>query len=186
MARVIPPADLLRAEAFLTALGGSSEFTFLALPEGDPHDSSRRPQPIHGLLATVGATLAQLNAQGYGIFVMVNEGDLKGRKAANVTRVRALFVDLDGAPLELLLAAAEPPHIIVNTSPGRYHGYWRIVNCPLDEFKVRQQALAEKFGGDRSVCDLPRVMRLPGFYHLKSEVPFMVQQLDAKTAKELL
>jgi len=30
-----------------------------------------------------------------------------------------------------------------------------------------QKAIARKFNSDPKVCDLPRVMRLPGFYHCK-------------------
>jgi hypothetical protein len=41
-----------------------------------------------------------LNREGAGVFVTVNETDLKGRTAKNITSVRAVFVDLDGAPLE--------------------------------------------------------------------------------------
>ena len=49
---------------------------------------------------------------GHGIFVMVNEGDLKGRSAINVIRVRALFVDLDGASVEPLLETEALPRIL--------------------------------------------------------------------------
>jgi hypothetical protein len=34
------------------------------------------------------------------------------------------------------------------------------------------RALAQKFEGDLSICHLARVMRLPGFFHMKDE-PFM-------------
>lgn len=44
-------------------------------------------------------SLAELNDRGAGIFFCVNQTDGKGRQAQNVVRVRALFVDLDGAPL---------------------------------------------------------------------------------------
>src|SRR5512141_268531 len=52
------------------------------------------------------------------------------------------------------------------------HGYWPGIHCPLDAFEAAQVALARKFSGDESVSDLPRVMRLPGFFHQKRE-PFM-------------
>jgi hypothetical protein len=32
-----------------------------------------------------------------------------------------------------------------------------------------QKAIAKKFDSDPKVCDLPRVMRLPGFYHCKGK-----------------
>ncbi|OSM04332.1 hypothetical protein MAIT1_04222 [Magnetofaba australis IT-1] len=44
----------------------------------------------------------------------------------------------------------------------------------LDDFKKVQQQLIKRFNADTSVTDLPRVMRLPGFYHMKSE-PFQTK-----------
>lgn len=110
---------------------------------------------------------------------MINEGDGKGRHASNVVRVRAHFVDLDGAPLAPVLEASDKPHLIVESSPGRWHVYWFLDECPLEEFKVRQQRLAEKYGGDSSVVDLPRVMRLPGFYHHKTAMPFLTRLVES-------
>jgi hypothetical protein len=46
----------------------------------------------------------------------------------------------------------------------------------LYEFKPIQVALAKALGTDEKICDLPRVMRLPGFFHLKGE-PFRTQLL---------
>ena len=62
--------------------------------------------------------------------------------------------------------------MVVSSSPDRWHAYWLISDCPLETFGPTQQRLAAMFNGDPSVSDLPRVMRLPGFYHLKGE-PFM-------------
>ena len=39
---------------------------------------------------------ARLNAGGAGVYVTVNRTNGKGRKATDIVRVRALFVDLDG------------------------------------------------------------------------------------------
>lgn len=124
-------------------------------------------QILHGTLAEYAATLAKLNAQGAGVFFVVNATDGEGRKASNVKRVRALFVDLDGAPLEPVKTANLQPHCIVQTSPGRWHAYWRIADCPPEQFTPLQKALAARFNADPKVCDLPRVMRLPGFEHCK-------------------
>ena len=65
--------------------------------------------------------LVKLNADGAGIFVTINATDLKGRKTANIIRVRALFVDTDGAPLEPIPKTFPKPHLIVESSPGRWH-----------------------------------------------------------------
>jgi hypothetical protein len=164
----VPATDANAAQRFLDLLAPGELVTFQTFDESG---KQRRPlsRVMHGSLADNAVTLDDLNAQGAGVFWMVNVGDLKGRKASNVQRVRALFVDLDGAPLLPVRAASLPAHCIVETSPNRWHAYWRVSDCSLSEFTLLQQALAAKFGGDKSVNDLPRVMRLPGFDHCKQE-----------------
>ena len=117
------------------------------------------------------------------MFVTVNETDGQGRKTANITRVRAVFVDTDGADIEPIRAAQ--PHILVESSPGNYHAYWLVSGAPLHEFKAAQKAMIEAWGTDKGVNDLPRVMRLPGFLHQKVSAqkglagsPFMVQMVN--------
>lgn len=166
--------DLNQANDFLDALDFGANFTFQTFPEGDT-PSSPSPTILHGTLQEHAARLAALNNAGHAIFVMINEGDLKGRSARNVIRVRALFVDSDNGPIQPLLEAAVAPHIAVESSPGKGHAYFLVNDCPLDKFKERQHALAERFNGDRAVCDLSRVMRLPGFFHLKTAVPFQTR-----------
>lgn len=103
-----------------------------------------------------------------GAYVMVNAGDGNGRLKNNVVKVRAFFIDLDGSPWEPA-AMALKPHMRVESSPGRWHLYWLVSDCRLDQFKPIQQAIARKYNGDKSCCDLPRVLRVPGFYHLKKQ-----------------
>ena len=113
------------------------------------------------------------------MMISAGDGETKSgsatcRTTANVIRVRALFVDLDGAPIAPVLTGRLPPDWVVQSSPGRWHAYWKVLNCPLNDFSAAQSALAMRYGGDPSVRDLPRVMRLPGFLHLKSD-PFLSQ-----------
>jgi len=55
------------------------------------------------------------NEQGAGIFITVNATDFKGRSADNINRIRSVFADLDGAPLEPVIAeGALRPHIIAD------------------------------------------------------------------------
>lgn len=185
-----PNADLSIAQQFLNALDPSGVFSFQTFDDDDKRKSETLARVLHGTLDYHAATLSALNQQGAGVFVMVNQGDLKGRKKANVYRVRALFVDLDGAPLEPVLRCGMPPHIVVDSSTDRHHAYWLVSDCGLQDFKPLQRALAARFGADPSVNDLPRVMRLPGFYHCKGEptlttlrsignrVPYTVAQVN--------
>ena len=63
--------------------------------------------------------LAIRNGNGAAVWVMVNAGDGKGRRAENVTRVRAVFADLDGAPLQPVMACELEPHCVVESSEGQ-------------------------------------------------------------------
>ena len=128
---------------------------------------------FRGSLEEIVIKLTALNRGGYDIFVTINETDGKDIKGANVTRVRALFADFDGSPLSNLDRIPLKPSFTVNTSPGKHHAYWLIDDCPLDQFKPMQQKLAQILDSDPAVCDLGRIMRVPGFYHLKGD-PFMV------------
>ena len=166
--------DLDETRRFLDLLDpGCERWTFQTFDDDDTRKHGALIQVLHGTLDEHALDLSATNANGGGVFVMVNEGDFEGRSASNIKRVRALFADLDGAPLEPVLEASRenPPHIVVESSPGRFHVYWRVEGCPLEQFKPRQLALAAHFSGDRKVCDLPRVMRLPGFWHQKRKTP---------------
>ena len=178
--------DLNLAQRFLTLLSQCDEadaFTFQIFSEGKS-SSGAYAKILHGTLAELSEDLTQANLNGCGIFVTINRTDGKGRKNENIVGIRAVFVDLDGAPLQPVLDAPLSPHIVIESSSGRYHAYWIIEDLACDEFTSIQKELAAQFGGDPQVNDRGRVMRLPGFYHLKglpyqtniinesSEVPF--------------
>lgn len=180
-------ADRARAQRetqrFLDVLDPEGVFTFQYLPEAK---GSTVPRTVlHGTLSEHGPELECANQSGGGIFFMPNAGDgvIKSgattcRTQANVVRVRALSVDLDGAPLDPVLTWGERPDLVVETSPGRWHAYWLVDDVELHEFSSLQKALAARFNGDPAVCDLPRLMRLPGFWHMKSETPFLSRLVD--------
>jgi RepB DNA-primase from phage plasmid len=164
--------DLEQTRRFLQALVGDGPGTFQTFDDDEKRKDPALARILHGTLGQHHKELTRLNKLGAGIFIMVNEGNLKGRATENVVSVRAVFVDLDGAPLQPVKDAPVKPHIIVQSSPGRYHAYWKVSDCTLEQFTPIQKALAQKFQGDPKVNDPPRVMRLPGFYHRKAE-PFM-------------
>jgi putative DNA primase/helicase len=172
--------DINQAQRFLTLLAGDEPLTFQTFDDGGTKNP-KLARILHGNLEEHATTLSALNAQGAGVFVMVNCGDGLGRKAANVTGIRALFVDLDGAPLEPVLAAGVEPHLTIESSTGRYHAYWLVSECAIEQFTQLQAALAAKFNSDPKVKDLPRVMRLPGFWHQKAE-PYQTRILHENPA----
>jgi hypothetical protein len=172
------------ARRFLDLLAGpGATVTFQTYPEAlSGGASGDYASVLHGTLDDHLDTLISLNQRGSGIFVMINEGDgitavgaHSCRTASNVKRVRAHFVDLDGAPLQPVLCAGIHPDIVVQSSEGRWHAYWLVDGCPLEDFRRVQEALNQKFDADPSVKDLPRVLRVPGFFNHKRELPEMVR-----------
>src|SRR5262249_7611536 len=160
-----------------------AEANKLRKQQGKPKLKDPLARTRHGTLAKHWNELVELNNKGAGIYFTVCETDLKGRKTNNIKRVRAGFSDLDGAPLEPVLADGElKTHIITETSPGRFHTYYIVEGIPLDHFEPLQKAIATRFNGDPAVHDLPRVMRLPGFIHRKGE-PFLVRILQINDLK---
>lgn len=168
-------ADTVR---FLDALAPDGELTFQTFDDAK-RGRKELSRIMHGNYWRNAAKLGELNAKGAGVFVMVNRGDGKGRKADNITAPRAVFLDLDGAPLAPVLAAPIRPPIVCETSPGKHHAYWPVTGIPPSDFRRAQQALAGHYGGDPKVCDLPRVMRLPGYVHGKGE-PFTSRLLHCE------
>jgi hypothetical protein len=131
---------------------------------------------LHGSLAQLWDGLAKLSEAGAGVYVTVNETDFHGRSASNIVRIRAYFSDLDGAPLTNFRRIRLKPHFYTETSPGRYHIYWRVADAMLSEFKATQQRLVRLLDADPSVCDAPRVLRLAGFSHQKDPArPFLAK-----------
>jgi len=169
--------DMAEAQRFLDLLGGDEEFTFQTFADKDSNPTLARV--FHGTLEQHADTLIELNKCGAGIFVMINRGDgiiHEGSKTcrakSNVTAVRSIFIDLDENGQELLDAVMKSeilPSIVVESSRGKYHCYWQVKNCLLEEFTRTQSALATRYQSDPAVKDISRVMRLPGFYHQKGE-----------------
>lgn len=167
-----PPVE---ASQLLDLIAGNTLVSFQTF--GEPDHKTGLAKILHGSLRQHHAELARLNDRGAGVFFMVNRGTGKGRAVADVTQVRAVFVDLDGAPLQPVLDGPLRPHATVESSPGKFHAYWAVEGVPLGDFRWIQHELAAKFGGDKVVKDLARVMRLPGFLHRKG-TPFRTRILE--------
>jgi len=188
--------DVQEAKQFLSALSSHDDgtvFSFQTLYDVKPeHDVERRiaeekrlTRVIHGRFEEVVDELIEMNRKGAGVFVCVNRTNGMGLRGKDVDRIRSFFVDDDTDHLrsdQLTL----PPSIVVRSKRGN-HFYWLASNgTAKDHFGPAQKALAEKFATDKSVFNLNRVMRMPGFMHNKGD-PYKVclEHVDLKAAYEL-
>ena len=158
-------------------------------PGGKPRGELARI--FQGSLTEHAAELDRLNQAGAGIFVTVNGTDGKGRKKSNIASLRAWWTDLDDKdarePLDLARLPLKPSMRIRSGHGG--HLYWIAAEpfpCAGDEARCeaheselkRIHGVLEPFGADHTVCEVARVMRLPGFYNRKREPHELVELVE--------
>jgi putative DNA primase/helicase len=177
-----PDINLAEAGRFLEYLGDTHSFQ--TFDDNKSRKDGRLTRVLHGTLEEHADALCELNQRGAGIFVTLNQTDGKGRAHGNITAVRAVMWDSDGAPLKPVVDPGLPvrPHLIVETSPDRYQAHWIVdsgTGIPLGEFKDIQYRLAKAFDGDTAVAMLTVCARIPGFFHRKS-TPFRSRLVSAQ------
>jgi P4 family phage/plasmid primase-like protien len=130
-----------------------------------PRHSGGNAKVMHGSYSAMQPRLQELNDQAYGIFLQINDATGPGDK--DVTSVRALFVDSDNGTLAGAPWPVAPTFRV--TSGHGDHAYWVVGagGAKVADFKVQQQALAGYMGTDPAICNLSRVMRVPGFMWTK-------------------
>jgi RecA/RadA recombinase len=97
-------------------------------------------------------------------------------QAEGVALARCLFADFDGGvvvedALSRVKAAGYPMPTAILESGGGVHCWWRLEE-PVDDaelWHLRMKAMSAALGSDQSICDWPRIMRLPGFINWKHE-----------------
>ena len=118
------------ADRFLKLLDPNAErFTFTLF-----HDRKCGPPiTLHDGIRDVWPCITAENSlgRGYGAFVTVNQTDFTGRKAENIIRARALFIDMDNADSvaraqAIIQETRVEPSMRVMSSAGRMHAYWLV------------------------------------------------------------
>jgi putative DNA primase/helicase len=185
---------------FLQNLDSSPDATFniehyTDLPKGE---KKPKPDPLRGryanlTLVEVNALLPELhsiNEKGAGIFVARNQCT-GHRSEPNVTRVRGVHADMDDVTEAQLAAvtAILPASIVVQSSgPDRFQLYWQLAEgetLTKPETKAINQCLVNRHGADKAAVDVARLLRLPGFKHMKyradGKTPMVVATFNGHT-----
>jgi hypothetical protein len=194
-----PTPNRADAEAFLSALDPDAKWwTFQTFDDDKDREAQNEAKakaegkkyrdPLtrvwHRSLESLWDTLAAFNQRGAGIYITVNETNGDGRAASDIVRVRAVFVDIDD--LRPLPTFHLKPHGVVESSAGKWHLYWRVKACTVEQYRSLQARLIRHYGSDPKIKDPSRVMRLPGFVHRKVDSekgltgrPFLTRLLEA-------
>jgi len=175
-------ARLKQTSKFADCLYPGLHLTYQTFPD-NRLDKRTDPQIFHGPIDQCWSDLKSLNHFGAGVYTTINPTDGKGRSADNVIYLTSLFLDLDGAPLDPVVSCRIRPHLVLESSPGRFQCRWKIAPIQVTPenrqekillFKAAQVGLAQLFNGDMKVSDISRVARIPGFYNRKRDTPFLV------------
>lgn len=174
--------NYLDSELYLETLVGPSWETTILVAQTFDDNSARRKQAalvaravgghakdpygkIHmGPWEKIRPGLTTLNKNGAGVFLTVNH-TVGGRKVEHVQSIRAIWCEWDApAPMpEWPLS----PHIIVESSPGKFHVYWLTEGVTAPDHARLMAAMVGKWGSDPNAADVVRVLRIPGFLHQK-------------------
>jgi hypothetical protein len=146
------------------------------LPKGQPKP---KPDPLLARYPNLSIieverlipNLVIANTAGAGVFFCVNQCQgLRSKK--NVTRVRCIHGDFDSATaamLENVYTILHPSIAVTTSGANRCHLYWLI-----SKDETISKELAEELnkslvllGADKAATDVSRLLRLPGFRHMK-------------------
>lgn len=175
-----PVPDLKVAERYLTLLDESTEqFTFQTFDDLKSRKDPSLIKVLNGTLEQHATDMTRLQWRRAGVFVTVNETDGVGRKNDNIKRIRAVWCEWDNP--EPLPNFPLEPHFIVESSPKKYHIYWRVEGLMPPEFDGVMQTMVSVYGSDPNAKDRARVLRLPGFWHQKGE-QFQVRIIEESGA----
>ncbi len=120
---------------------------------------------------------AKMNAKGSNVHISINpagpyasECKTRALKDADIVAATATFLDADEPGIADNLpdkALARPDFgVVTGLQPhARAHFYW-LLQTPISDFdrwRWFQKQLAQRYGTDPAVCNISRVMRLPGF-----------------------
>jgi P4 family phage/plasmid primase-like protien len=170
------------AICFLRQLDPSPDATFniehyTDLPKGE---NKPKPDTLGGRYANLNVAeveallpkLHAINEKGAGIFVARNQCT-GHRSELNVSHIRGVHADMDDvteAQLDAVMAVLQPSMVVQSSGPTRYQLYWQLVEgetLTKAETKAINQCFAEYHGADSAAVDVSRLLRLPGFKHMK-------------------
>lgn len=192
MTETIDNSEIDKFVAFLSVLRAAGQWTFLQkiknkdhFPKGGSagvvwfeHDDMPDLKADKGqdIYFGVNATRQALkNEKGYAI--PATEDD--------IAFVSCLYGDFDEKGLDTILALQYPPHVVIETSPQKYHAYF-ILKKPLEITDKNKEQIkevmgywVEMIGADVKAKDLRRILRVAGTSNWKKQnedengIPFL-------------
>lgn len=130
----------------------------------------------------VSETLKKYNDKWAGIFFSVNSMIPGKRNKDSVTHINAWICECDDftkeEQQEKIKSCPLAPSLIVESNKS-YHMYWFAKDGTKENWDKICRWLCNHFWWDQQVIDISRVLRVPGFNHMKNpDEPFMCEIFD--------
>jgi len=112
------------------------------------------------------------NANGWGVYItpsILKPHAQNRRKESFHPYQSVIYVDCDSPScLDEIKNRYPYPTLVIRTSKGRYHVYWRLTEpVAVAEQESLMRLIAHDIGSDPQTKDVSRVLRLPGFWNRK-------------------
>jgi len=112
------------------------------------------------------------NAHGWNVYItpsVLKPHASNRRKESFLDQQAIIYVDRDDPSCLNEIKARYPyPTLVIRTSKGRYHCYWRLSKpVTVAEQENLMRLIAHDIGSDPQTTDVSRVLRLPGFWNRK-------------------
>lgn len=168
------PQEKLELKEFLQQLYDDSDTTILTVidDKGKERKGKVKSQKELTGIKEIYSAVLKTNQQKLGGICLTPNPVQKGlpRKIENMSKLNAIFVDIDASQLDLTGVPA--PHYVFQRTEKNFHLYWlieRLENTERNRRAYQQIAvrLINKLGGDPSVKDVSRILRTPFTYYLK-------------------
>ena len=147
------------------------------------HDN---PEIKSGAIETPIEQAKDYNQQGFGIFHLVNEFD-GPRRAERCVKLCYWYVDMESGDKtheQRVILENSPcvPSFVIETKRG-FHVYWKCIDATLTNYRhILRDRLIPYFNADPSASDVTRLLRRPGFFHMKDpKDPFYVDYIYANS-----
>jgi putative DNA primase/helicase len=150
--------------------------TYTDVPKGAPKP---RPDKLLARYPGLGLTefgkllpeLERRNRLGAAVYIPINQFDGQ-RCKANISRVHGCHADFDGVSevqLQRVRSILQPTIEVQTSSPLHRHFYWLLYPneaLSLETVEAINRSLVQ-LGADKAATDVSRLLRLPGFKHMK-------------------
>src|SRR5713101_3844306 len=169
-----------------------------SLPNSDAPESEVPRQTLTRKQSAIEAFVRECDRANRGLFFCVSTlvADAARRCKETVAELPGLHADLDfdkidAEPEEVkhaLRQVALPPSKVVSSGRG-LHCYWHFKEAlPATAENVKQveallRRLADHLGGDPAVCEVSRLMRLPGSHNTKQGAWIKVEVVDDRPTR---